>query len=269
MQRRSGIKMADKTWIIIGIIFGIIFLIGITTILIIVNQKQEKQEKINTTSMDLYLSIKANSIITSGNYTLINNGNILEGKIIKDSLNEIKNVSINNVEIFCEKEGYYPEYINKIFTEEEKSFNSSIVECNLDKIGIIKIRNLDNLSEGNSEINLNLDSDGIYKNPLLCVAWTTNIINVKSYLNESEITTNPIPTKWNKLVDKCFLIEQVLNNEDLNIKLIVKSEGLSPFDYVKVYVSDSDTILNNRNFEISSELNGKDIYGEDVEYIIK
>ena len=77
------------------------------------------------------------------------------------------------------------------------------------------------------------------------------------------------PKRLEKLVNSCTYIGRDFYNEKFLLKLQTKGYLLDSTDYVKIYLIDSDLILQENNFIYSSELNRIDIGKEDIVYTIQ
>lgn len=252
-------------WVTFGFIFLIIIII---TILIISNQNSEKKEsEENVGNLNIYLMAKDSKyqISLSGKYTILNGSKYIQNEIIKDTFNQIKNVSNKELNLLCESSGFYSYKINRNFTEQEKSQNASKINCYLDKIGTIKIDSTGELKEGQSQTNLVILAKDYYKGIQICTAWSSGVINIETNYNESEI-----PKRYDGLVDKCFNINKSIKDGAITIPFNIKSSILNKNDFITFYIMDSDISYDGSLNNFYTEYNGINLGdSEDKIYALK
>ena len=301
MKNKKGSAIV---WIIIA---GVVIILGIVLVLIIANQKVKIREEELGSDLDLYVRIQdSNENSLSGDYTLLNT-EMKKGKVLGDSFTEIKNISSNiPTFVLCEAEGYYSSKVDKYFKEIEKIQNSSKVICTLDQIGALILRSSGTVREGNSQIDLEIQSKGSFHKLELCVAWTPGIIDVdinkKERICEGEIWVNKSnqskdlyackgveeycekvniggctpfervkPDRLVTIVDKCFYLGDDLNNEEMSLTFNIVSKNLNDLDSLTFYVFDNDVVYvgkENKKFDYLSEKDGINL-GNSKDYTYK
>lgn len=250
----------------IGIVFFILFVIGIVVLVIVLNQNTKPNEIKNPANISLYMEAFDNNekVSITANYKIIS-GNILNGDLVQNAYTLIGNVS-DNILILCSADRYYSTLINKTFSDSEKQYNVSKFDCNLDPIGTLEIHNTGQLQvSGQTEITINLKSQGLFKNIQTCTAWTSGITNVNSEDNFNEI---PIPERFANKVDKCYDLGLTLNNNETNINFFINTNILSPLDNLDFYFFDEDYYYDG-NFTLGSEYQGNNLGSyNDIKYTI-
>jgi len=248
-------KNKGSAILVISIVF-IILIIGIIIVVIVLNQGSKQKENILIArNISLYLRArdsKANSFISS-NY-LISDSKVLRGNLINSAYTLIGDFSDKNILILCSKEGYYSNFINKTFSSSEINQNISKLTCNLNQIGSLTIRNTGDLQEnGKSTITLNINSQGIFKYLGICLGWTSGISEVK--MSNSSIKEAEIPKRLNGKADRCYEMDTILKDNQINYNFIVKTNNLSPLDTLTFYIYDKDWNFKNGKFTMESESN--------------
>ncbi len=181
-------KRGQSGWII-GVV--IVFLIVCIALLVIIlsigspedseNPSQQKIKVFLTTSdIDSKAQISANYIIFE-NTTLIK-----QGTTNLDSPIELNIPISDSVEVYCWNEDYYTNKITKDFTNYDFSFNSSKIDCQMNKIGNLEVNVISgDLSKIENTIILNLTSkDGTFNRLGACISWSIGIYAVDDSSNQ-------------------------------------------------------------------------------------
>lgn len=229
-------KAQAKLWAWVFVII-VVLVVVVLTVVIIINQKADEKDIYGEDNMVVYLSIKDSQYQKNieGSYILTNKSSYIFGNAI-DSLNEIKNISNNyTLTIFCMAPGFYSNKLLHNFTIQEQNFNSSKINCYLEKVGSLILSSNGILQNGETTINLNIESKGHYKNLQVCTRWSSGVINVVT--NEEEIDP---PKRYVGLVDRCYDLNISLYNQKIQIPFKIKSENLNQLDYVDLIVFDKE-----------------------------
>lgn len=251
------------------ILIGVVSVIAIGLTAIILSQKVKEQKAENQISITYYLrASNSKGTLINANYKILDDGKLTTGNLISDSYNFIGNTSSQSIMVLCYADGYYSELINKTFSQTEKSLNTSKITCSLDNIGTISIHNTGQLQiNGDTGININIKSQGIYKELRFCLGHTAGITKVK--VENSSINQTDIPDYYSQDTDACYDTNITLDNSEINIPFTVTTNQLNILDKLNFYFFDSDYAYNGTNFTFAPQLNGKNLgSSNDVEYTI-
>jgi hypothetical protein len=290
--------LSGTIWAILIICF-IFFIIGIITLLVVLNTKaeQKQEEQLNSYKLSLYLKATDSYGTQIGGEYLILNGEKITGKLSKDSYTEILNVSSNSSKlILISSNGFYSKLLNKSFTQDEINNNISKVVLSLYKIGKLSINNSGKLINGDNTIILNVSTKDSFNKLEVCVSWTSGILSLNSepqlicksnWVNISGVyscegveencdsvnglicypTQKEIPSRLKGKVDKCFYYGNNLMNSNTLIYFNVKANNLNSLDEIKFTIMDNE-IFYSDGFKYFSELNGN-VGADDFIYEVK
>lgn len=205
-------------FVLLIIIFGIIYFV----------YEKPKQEEIESFS-NINILFKDNNTPISTNYTILVNNIAKNGKSVENGYVLEKVKSNSSVTIYNNDEYYINSY-----------FINNVVEDNYRiEIELIKPGNLYISSDiiNSSFNNLMIETDGVFKNPNICMKWSTHFIKV-DFINLSGSRTDEF--------DRCFNINKTLNNESLNLTLKYTTWGIiDNEDFIKLFITDEKNNLYN------------------------
>lgn len=241
------------------IIFSIFFLLVIilTVILVYISMTGNKEEELEK-NMELFIKSNVNT-----DYIILDNGSLVNsGKSYSTHLTPVK-LAVIPYKLYCMNKDKYSSEQEIVFTDQEIKSNKAKRECILNDIGVLQISHKGNLS--NNQIQLNITSKyGEWRKLSLCNAWSVGIIRASTNGEEIEI-----PLRFAGKKDYCINTNISLS-KDQSLILIINLETLENMnymDYLEITFFDYDRIYDGE-IKWVSEINGENIAGGDIEYLI-
>ncbi|MDP1729206.1 MAG: hypothetical protein Q8L27_03330 [archaeon] len=291
-------KAETPTWLIVFLIIFIVIIVATIVIIILVGSSETKTELIKPATLSIFLTSsdsKSKSQVPA-NFMIFENGTLVsQGTTILDTPIEVIIPLNKSADIYCFNDEYYTNSIHKDFTNYDFSFNASRIDCQMDKIGKLKIETTGDLSQLENHITLGLTSTGgIIRKLNACISWSIGMISIddsKNFLscpygnwtkaNESNtFLCNSekqkcsytdgrfcmpydleIPYRIKNQVDKCSSYGWTLNeNEKQNFLLDVDTFELkNSLDYVQITFFGEDKRYINNEWRYIYEYQGNPI----------
>lgn len=305
-------KKGNIAFVFLGIfiILGLI-VIGFAIALIFTNNNLlNKDPNTNLGNMELFLKSKSGDDFIAANYILNNevNGIASQGKIESNAYFPINVLSNQSYNFRCWADNYYIGSQEVKFTPNELNLNKSKRDCNMEKVGKIKILgHKGDLSKENNKITINLTAEeGNIKSLGVCLSWTVGIINAKSKKtkascgegdwknttfsnpdyydcglqtercssvlgNSCELVEIEIPKRFSQVHDECSLTGiYLLEGESQTLSIDVSTfEIKNSLDFLSLTFFDNDLRFTGSEWIQIHEINGDDIGADTVGYTIE
>jgi len=170
------ISKKAQGWII-AVIITIVVIIAISIILIAINYKDIFSSSPKTPQTIHKVIVFPNN---NTHYSIyFNNYKINEGNIDEITFTELNDIPIENITLFCEKQGYYNEKYDISFTQQEIEKNLSMIACkNNRKISSLNLSYLGDFNNLQNFITLNVYSPKYFQHLIICTSWSAGIISI-------------------------------------------------------------------------------------------
>lgn len=294
-------KKGNGIIILIAVIIGLMIL-TIVGVFIFIGGKDGKiiSGNKNVTSgypiITIYLGTmdsKTREISPSQYYILDDKNNLLAQGTSTNSYISI-NVNVNrSIIVYCYNQDHYLSIVYKNLTDYELSKNETKIECKMDRIGKLKINDIQgDIQNIDNVIILNLSSEGgIYKRLSICFSKTAGIISVKMdnnylscpdnvWINYSSYDSEKKKYAWlpkgefmcGSRLEKC---NQVIGNSCQTPFITIPSRFTRDFDSCKYFGYDLDQkssqsiVINVKTSSVKNNLDALNIvfFDEDLRYI--